>query len=74
MTGRRSPNRDPVFLVMVVLAAVILAVTGWYGARPWLAVAFHQCPAPDHAVWAPSIGQAICGESLTVTQKTVSAK
>jgi hypothetical protein len=64
----RSPGRDPVVLALKAVA-VVLAVVAVVMLVPLIhrtmAVASLHCPAPDHAVWAQSIGQAICGESIT---------
>ena len=83
ITRRTSPGRDPVLRAIqaaVAVAAVVAVVLLTSFAHRELAMASTQCPAPDHAVWAESLGpwwwkgEALCGASLTVTQKTVTAK
>jgi hypothetical protein len=72
--SRTSPNRDPVFLVLVAVAVIILAVTGWMAGRPFVAVAFHHCPAGSHAVWISSMQVASCGDSAGFGWKTVKSR
>jgi len=69
-----SPGRDPVVLVMKAAAAVLalaIVILGAQLAHRETAMAGLHCPAPDHAVWASSLGpwwwqgMAICGDSLT---------
>ena len=67
ITKRTSPNRDPVFLVTVALAIVVLAVSAW----AWSSRGPHiDCPPQDHPVWAQILdhghGEWIFGASLTI--------
>lgn len=74
--GRRtSPGRDPVVLALqaaCAFLAVAIAVLIVPLAHREVAVASLHCPAPDHAVWADSLGpwwwkgEALCGASLTI--------
>jgi hypothetical protein len=66
---------DPVLRAMKVAVAVlvVVALTQFVPmAHRTFALAGLHCPAPDHAVWASSLGpwwwkgEALCGDSLTV--------
>ena len=65
VTRHSSPELDPVVLLCTILTLALLAFTGWTLAnRAQAAVSIH-CPAPDHAVWASSLHQWLCGDSFT---------
>ena len=67
ISRRTSPSLDPVFLVTIALALIVLAVAGW----AWSSRGPHiQCPPPDHPVYASVIHQWICGASLNVGVKS----
>jgi hypothetical protein len=69
--------QDPVLLAMKALAAiaaVIFLVMLSHMIHREQAVASLHCPAPDHAIWAPSLNQAICGESAGFGFKAVKSK
>lgn len=70
MASHRSPELDPVVLICTIITVALLFWVGWTQVRPALAVASLHCPAPDHAIWAPGIGQAVCGESFTAGVKS----
>lgn len=48
--------------VAVVAAGLTLGNAAGVELRPRVAVASLHCPAPEHAMWAPSIGRAVCGD------------
>lgn len=61
-TRHSSPELDPVVLLCTMLTLALLAFAGWTLASEAPAIA---CPAPDHAVWAASLHQWLCGDSFT---------
>lgn len=73
-TRHTSPRHDPILRAIQaacgVLAVVAVLVLGQLVHRD-VAMAGLHCPAPDHAVWADSLGpwywkgEALCGDSLT---------
>ena len=71
ISRRTSPSLDPVFLVTIALALIVLAVTAW----AWSSRGPHiHCPPQDHPVWAQVLnhghGEWICGASLNVGVKS----
>jgi TRAP-type C4-dicarboxylate transport system permease small subunit len=63
----RSPELDPVVLLCTILTIALLALAGWKLASQAPSI---QCPAPDHPVWASSLHQWLCGDSLTIGGKS----
>jgi hypothetical protein len=63
-------RRDPVTLglqmacLVLALVAMALLVARLTAAPP------PACPAPDHPVWASTLQQWLCGDSLTVGVKS----
>lgn len=71
-TRRTSPGWEPP-LWLLIAGTILVAVFGLLAAHRIISNARAQagvhCPAPDHPVWAPGLGQWLCGDSITVTAR-----
>ena len=69
LTRHTSPGRDPVLTVIQAACAVLALIAVALIAARLTAAPLPACPAPDHPMWAASLHQWLCGDSLQVGVK-----